>query len=210
MLIIETKRILGAIQIFMVTAFALSVISCGGDGDGDAGSSQKADPNNCEFPCLKNAPFLDITTVIAGDGDTITMTLDIEGDASLIDTFNSTFTLQPTDTSSGQGTLATGINKVVNITPAGSTVMVNFVISTSSITGDFYPKLSIGVAGSPDPNDPSIEAPNTVEYELQVDTSTVNYSYSEVIAGESTTYSSNGNYLGYVDSGLVMPIVTLQ
>lgn len=210
MLIIETKRILGAIQIFMVTAFALSVISCGGGGDGDAGSSQKADPNNCEFPCLKNAPFLDITTVIAGDGDTITMTLDIEGDASLIEIPSSFFTLEPVDTSSGQGRLATGINGVVTITPVGSTVMVNFVIPGGTVTGDFYPKLSIGVAGTPDPNDPGTGWPNSVEYELQVDTSTVNYSYSEVIVGESTTYSSNGNYLGYVDSGLVMPIVTLQ
>lgn len=192
-------------QLLMVVVFTTLVSACSSDDDA---ATSGVDPDNCSTPCIQTTPDLDITMVTAADGATITMILAIDGDASLIDLSSSFTTLEPVDTSNGQGKLATATNGVVDT--VANTFTMNFVIPSSSITGSFYPKLVIGVADTPDPNDPSRDAPNWAVYELDADNSLTTYSYSEVVGGESSTFTSNGIFVGTEATDIVIPLITLQ
>ncbi len=205
MTIIKEKKS-NALHILMILAFTMLISACSSD---DAAPAATADPKNCKTPCIQTTPDLGgTTTVDITTGATITMILTIDGDASLIELASSTFSLEPVDTSGGQGRLVLSSNDVVDTN--ANTLTMNFIIPITSVTGGFYPKLIIGVAASPDPNDPGQDAPNYVEYTLDTTNSTTKYSFSEVIAGESSTYTSNGIFLGTVATDIVMPIVTLQ
>ena len=182
------RLLLLSVFISLVTAFS---------SDSSSGASSSADPNNCKTPCLSGAPSLDKTTITASTGDTIIMTMNIAGDASQISTSDSYISLQPV--SGSGGTLASASGDVID--SGAGTYTVNFVINAGSITGDFYPKIVIGVSGT---------AVNSVTYLRDSSTSSSNYAFEEHVDGEGSTYTSNGTYVGYVATDIAIPIVTLQ
>jgi len=190
----------------MFSLYVLSLTACGSGGDD--GPASNADPDNCSFPCIQTSPVFDKTTVVSATGDTVTMTLVIDGDASIIDISGTYLRLNPVNAAGGQGTLVFASSEVVDIN--ANTLTANFIIPAGTVTGEFYPKLDIAVAFTPDPNDPGTGLDNSVTYELDSDNSSTNYSYSEHIDGEGSTYTSNGVYLGTVITDIVIPVITLQ
>jgi len=185
-------------NIKIIFLFALISFMAGCSED-PAGPAQSANPKNCKTPCLSTAPDLDKTSITASTGDTIVMTLTIAGDASKIDVASSYMTLEPVSTSNGQGKISTATNGVVNVN--AGTYTVNFVIPVGSVTGEFYPKIRISIGG---------DTVNSVTYLFNSTTSQSNYAFEEHVNGDGSTYSSNGTYLGYVATDLVIPKVTLQ
>ena len=202
---ITKKHILNLMQSLTVIVFTLFVAACSSD---DATPVSGVSPDNCSTPCMQTTPDLSATTVTAASGDTIIMIITIDGDASLVEPLSSYISLEPVDTSTGQGTLAAATNKVVDTVT--NTMTMNFIIPGGSVTGAFYPKININVADTPNPDDPGTGVPNGVLYELDTERSSTNYSYSEIVDGASSTYTSNGIYVGTVATDIVMPLVTLQ
>lgn len=200
---INLQRTIQLLSIITITALASA---CSSD---DASTSAKiADPNNCATPCLASAPILDVTTVRNDLGATIIMILPIAGNSADIDLTSSSFYLWPVDNSLGAGTLVAGSGAVIDT--VANTITLNFLVPITSETGAYYPAIYIAVAPSPDPNDPGTLASNYEGYTLQTAISSVNYSFEEVIAGESSTYTSNGIFLGYTATDIVIPTVMLE
>lgn len=189
----------------MVVVLTTLASACSSDDDA---ATSGVDPDNCTTPCIQTTPDLDITTVTAADGATITMILAIDGDASLIDLGYSFISLEPVDTSSGQGKLISATNKVVDT--VANTFTMNFVVPVGSITGAFYPKINISVDPRPVPNDPGSFMVDGVEYELDTNNSLTTYSYSEILDGAGSTFTSNGIFVGTDATDIVIPVITLQ
>ena len=179
-------------KLFIVQMFIIGFTGCSYD---PAGTTQTADPKNCKTPCVQTVPIFDKTTIDGSTGDTITMTLNIVGDASAIDST----TLQLLPLSVAAGVLAHGTCGVDDA--VAGTYTANFVINAGSITGEYYPAIYIYVAGT---------EVNGVSYHRNTVTSNTHYAFEEFVNGDGSSFTSNGTYVGYALTDIAIPIITLQ
>lgn len=171
---------------FLIALTACSSSDTANDSDGRVLS----DPVNCNSPCLLETPTLDINTISAATGDTVNVTFTIKGDLAAISQIQ--IDVLPVDTSSGQGRLTWATIQ----DPAQATITQPMVISTGSVTGEFYLKFSF----FPSVTNEFGEGDGAI-YDLLPESSTANYSFEEVVVGV-------GQIPAITD--LVIPFITIN